>query len=715
MNWVIKIVLFSTLLFGVQNSYAQNYADKKHYLVDSLNLDVLSKSDVIIIDSSLNLYHSTTNDTSKINSLNLICESMMHADWGKYQIYQLEMIENFESDNNDESTKDFLIKAKASALNNIGYLHKIKGEIFEALDCYHKSLKIQEEIQDEVGASYTSINIGAIYLDQEELVKAEKIFQKSLKTHLKLDDKKGLGSVYYKIGQIHNKKLDYETGLEHFKKSLIYQKEAKYKQGISSAINNIGFCYDHLGQYDSALVYYLQGLDNDKSIGNLQGEGVTLNNIGGIYFSLGEIDKAKEYALKSMEIAEKINYPINKKYASNLLSKIYDNQSKNNDLSISKRLEYANKALEMNKLFVQMKDSLFNKEIKQKTFRQEAKYEYEKQKAIDDIENEKIVAVEKAKQEKQFVMIIVSVVSALLILILLIIIYRRLKLTRIQKIIIEETNEELNQTNEELAAQRDEIEMQKNQVVKVHQEIKDSINYAKRIQNAILPAQNLINQHLPNSFVLYKPKDIVAGDFYWQEVYNDKIYIAAADCTGHGVPGAMVSVICSNALTRTLLEEGVTDVGKILDRTREIVINRLAKSDDVKDGMDISLSCFDFSTMEMEWAGANNPLYLLRNKDISIIKGDKESIGYTDNSTTFTKHKVDLKKGDNIYLFTDGYSDQFGGEKGKKMGYKNFRNELLRISELTMDNQRIELELFFDKWKNEEEQVDDVCIIGVKV
>lgn len=286
------------------------------------------------------------------------------------------------------------------------------------------------------------------------------------------------------------------------------------------------------------------------------------------------------------------------------------------------------------------------------------------------------------------------------------------------------------------------LEDQKQQIESNHKEIQDSITYAKRIQTAILPSDALFKKHFPNSFIMYLPKDIVAGDFYWMTEMDGKVFLAAADCTGHGVPGAMVSVVCHGALNRSVREYGLRKPCEILDKTRQLVIDTFEQNEEnVKDGMDISLACFDFNNMKLEWAGANNPLYILRHSElkrseseesgklensdssipqndefsIEITKGDREPIGYTENPTPFTTHQFGLQKGDTVYLFTDGYADQFGGLEGKKIGYKLFRDKLVELSTLEMDQQKIELESFFTSWKGDEEQVDDVCVIGIPV
>lgn len=265
------------------------------------------------------------------------------------------------------------------------------------------------------------------------------------------------------------------------------------------------------------------------------------------------------------------------------------------------------------------------------------------------------------------------------------------------------------------------LKEQKDQIQEKNREIVDSINYAKRIQASILPPIEQFKEQL-DAFIMYKPKDIVAGDFYWMEKVDDIIYFAAADCTGHGVPGAMVSVVCSNALTKSLVEEGIREPAKILNRTRELVIERFTRSgEEIKDGMDISLCCLQPSNqsgiIQSQWAGANNPLWIIRkdSDQIEEIKADKQPIGKYDNSQAFTNHQVELHKGDSIYLFTDGYLDQFGGEKGKKFKSANLKKLFLKIRNSAMKAQFETVTQTFENWQGDHEQVDDVCVIGVRL
>ncbi len=252
------------------------------------------------------------------------------------------------------------------------------------------------------------------------------------------------------------------------------------------------------------------------------------------------------------------------------------------------------------------------------------------------------------------------------------------------------------------------------QLEEKNQEILKSITYAKRIQQAMLPPLHLIQENLINSFVLYKPKDIVAGDFYWMERKDELIFIAAGDCTGHGVPGAIVSVICSTALYRSVNEFDITDTGKILDKTRELVLNTFSKSDEeIKDGMDISLCSINTRTNAVCWSGANTNLIYIHREQIREIKAHKQPIGKTDQPTPFPTHHLQLEKGDKIYLITDGFADQFGGEKGKKYKRSHLEEFIKNIQHDSLEMQKEELETTFENWKKGVDQVDDVTIIGI--
>jgi len=247
--------------------------------------------------------------------------------------------------------------------------------------------------------------------------------------------------------------------------------------------------------------------------------------------------------------------------------------------------------------------------------------------------------------------------------------------------------------------------------------ITDSINYASRIQNAILPPIDIINSVFTNNFILYLPKDIVAGDFYWTIKTNTHFYFAVADCTGHGVPGAMLSVMCHNALNKTITVDELSQTNDILDKTKSIIIDTFdASNKDIYDGMDICLCSYNFKTKIIQFSGANNNLLQINNKkEIFEYKADRQSIGLSDNNKAFSVSNIKTNKGDCFYLYSDGYIDQFGGKKNKKLKLSKFKDLLVLNSCKSMDLQKKMILKYFKTWKGNAEQIDDVCVMGIKI
>jgi len=263
----------------------------------------------------------------------------------------------------------------------------------------------------------------------------------------------------------------------------------------------------------------------------------------------------------------------------------------------------------------------------------------------------------------------------------------------------------------------EELKNQKEMVEEKNREIVDSINYALRLQQAIIPSQAKVKEALPNSFVLFKPKDIVSGDFYWMNQTNDEVLIAAVDCTGHGVPGAMVSVVGANGLNRCVKEFNLTQPAQILDQLTELVKETFESAEDtVKDGMDGALCSINLKKRTVSYAGANNPLWIVKDKtgELIEIKANKQPIGEFEFKKPFTNHNIKLEPGDTIYIFSDGYVDQFGGPRGKKFKYKTLKQLLIDNRNLSMDDQKTLLNKTFEDWRKDIEQLDDVCVIGVR-
>lgn len=280
--------------------------------------------------------------------------------------------------------------------------------------------------------------------------------------------------------------------------------------------------------------------------------------------------------------------------------------------------------------------------------------------------------------------------------------------------------EKVRQRTAEVVAQKEEIDKQKEQIEEYFLQVTDSIKYAQKIQEAILPPEHYVRKLLPNSFIFYRPKDIVSGDFYWLGEAQGKAFFAAVDCTGHGVPGAFMSIVGYNQLKQAIITTGGSNPAEILDHLNQGVSETLHQKDEnstSKDGMDIAICSLDHKTLELEYAGAFNPLYLLRDGEIIQTKGDKFPIGsFLDGETpNFTNNKIQLQEGDQLYIFSDGYADQFGGPRGKKFMYKKFRDLLIANGDKDLSVQKDLLkETLFD-WMKDEEQVDDILVIGVRV
>jgi len=275
----------------------------------------------------------------------------------------------------------------------------------------------------------------------------------------------------------------------------------------------------------------------------------------------------------------------------------------------------------------------------------------------------------------------------------------------------------IQQSNKKLSRQKLLITEQNQTLEHKNKAIIDSIKYAKRIQNSILPRKKFVESELREYFISYLPKDIVSGDFYWVEKADNKLYFAVADCTGHGVPGAMVSIMCKGLLTQVVKEMKIKSPANILDITSSLLVNKMLDSDEenVNDGMDIALCSIDFTTMKLEYSGANNNLYLFRDGNIHVYRATKQPVGRYDYVMPFENHVIDVQKGDLVYLFSDGYADQFGGDNNKKFMSKRFRDLLISIASKDVIIQKEILEEEFHRWKGNNDQVDDVCVMGVRI
>jgi tetratricopeptide (TPR) repeat protein len=586
-------------------------------------------------------------------------------------------------------------------LGNIGSVYHNLSNYSKALDYYFKSLKLDEELGNKKGVAFDYVNIGVVYFDQSNYEKAKDYYLKSLKMAEEMNDSNLMAINLGNIGNIYGAQLDYTEALDYYFRALRYTEAMKDIQGVTINLGNIATIYKDLKKYDSAMNFYLRALKQAEDIGDKNSTALNLINIGLLYTITCRYESAEIYLKKALELSKKIGTLEYEKTNYRLLSRLD-----------SLRGNYRG-ALENFQWYIKMRDSIDNVELQKEQIRIETQYEFDKREAIAIAEQEKKEAIAAAENKKQAIVRNSLTGGFILMFLLALIIYKNYIRKQKDNLIITH---------------------QKFQVETKNREILDSINYAKRIQTAILPPVREIKKHLVDSFILYLPKDIVAGDFYWMDSPSTEesgqgaeVFIAACDCTGHGVPGAMVSVVCNNALNRAVNEFGERLPGKIFDKARELVLENFEKSDEeVKDGMDASLCALDIKNKKLLWAGANNPLWIIRKNspspeelglgaEVIEYKPDKQPIGKGYDNKPFTTHEISLQEGDIIYLFTDGYADQFGGEKGKKMTKARFREFVLSIAHQSMEQQREALLKFHDEYRGNEEQVDDICVIGVRV
>jgi tetratricopeptide (TPR) repeat protein len=626
----------------------------------------------------------------------------------------------------------------SDCLNNIGYIYSSMGDIPNAIDFHQKSLKVVEQIGDKRGISLSLNHLGTIYKDQGDIPKALDYYLKALKLSEELKNKFEIGQIMGNMANVYENQGDHALALEFYDKVIKLHEELNQKGAIALDLNNIGFIYIHQGYYEKAKVNFHKSLALYESIQDKAGMGYSLNNLGNIYSKLGNKDKAKEYflecikireeikekfglstalsnlsqlfisegnyneaykcAVKSMQIAKEIGFPLSQMKSASALKLIFQKQNKYKE------------AFEMYELEIKMRDSINNQETQKAAVKKQMQYTYEKKAAEIKAEQEKKDILVKDEQEKQ--KIIKYSISTGLVLVLFLALFILRGYRQKQK------------ANTLITQQKLEVENQKHYIEEKHKEITDSINYAERIQRSFIATKEILDSNLKDYFVLFKPKDVVSGDFYWaSKLSNGNFALATADSTGHGVPGAIMSL-----LNITSLEKAIETNSKpedILNSTRKTIIERLKKDGSEqggKDGMDASLTVYDFANNKLIVAAANNPVWIVRYENGSVtpsvveVKPDKMPVGKHDkDSISFTQQEIDLQTGDVVYTLTDGFPDQFGGEKGKKFMSKNLRELLAANAHLPMHEQKQLLEKTFSDWVGNLEQVDDVTIIGVRV
>ncbi len=640
---------------------------------------------------------------------------------------------------------------KASISNNLGILHRKKGRYDSALTYYMRSLEIKKELgKDPQALAGSYVNIGGVHYKIGAYREALSYFKKGLKKYREAGDSSRVVDVVNNIGTVLTDLGKHARALEKFRKALRSEKGEQGKRAANT-YNNIGRLYEDLQKadslsdrsarlkrrisekgagslLDSAIFYRRKALKIERAIDDLYGLTHTLIGLGKIASRKGDHQKALRHLHRSAEIADSLGIRPRYYRAQRQLSLTYAESGR------------YKKAFEHHREYSRVGDSIHTAQSQKKIAEMREKYEAEKKRRrIQELEKEK--ALSKARERRQWAIIYAAGSGLLIVLVLLYYIWTRLKLIRSQRDLIEEKKEEADRAFTKLREAHEDLQ-EKNR------EIGDSIQYASLIQEAILPSRPERERMLGEHALVFKPQATVSGDFYWCYESGGLCSWAAVDCTGHGVPGAFMSMIGTNLLDQAVMEKKETDPGRILDELRKGVAQKFGDRKR-RDGMDAALcTLFEKNGKKLlRFAGANNPLYLIRKgvgsdppqirtyregeptevqeerirpfrtgNDGLALKGDKQVVGYEEKEKApFTSLEFEVQEGDLLYVFSDGFADQFGGPNGKKFRYRSFQELLLEVSDRPLEEQSELLEKRFEEWRGDHEQVDDVLVLGVRI
>jgi serine phosphatase RsbU (regulator of sigma subunit) len=649
------------------------------------------------IDSLMGVINTTKDDSIKVAAWNNIGQEYIFVP--KKALETAEKMLDLSMIINDQRVKALCIR-KAG---NIYYKH-LNYE--KAVNCYMKSINLYEKSNDKVGLANCYNNLGNIYTSKGKLTNSMPDFDQAINYHtmslnlrMEINDVDNICNSYNNIGNAYSGKGDLEKALDYFFLAFKDYKAHKDNNGIDMVTMNLGDTHLAIAEktgkaeeFGKALEYYLDRVRAYKTYGPTSNHASVLSRIGKIYMIQGDLGQSLKYLNDANTIANKVHSIEIRMDVAELLAQAY---GKSGDYK---------KAFENYTIYNSLKDSVINEKTAGNIAQMQTMYETaQKDKEIDLLNKDKALnesELEKgrAESERQRILIFASIGALVFVFGLALLLYNR--------------NNIRKKANKELSAAYKKVEQANKQVT-------DSINYAKRIQDAILVPESDARNLLADFFVFFRPRDIVSGDFYWFSHHKNKTFFAVADCTGHGVPGAFMSMIGNTLLNEIVNHKNILEPGKILEALHDGVTHALHqdnKSDLLSqdDGMDISICVIDGSTGTISFAGANHSMYVVSNGTTTTIKGDIHSIGGSLGKTkrSFTSQTITAPAGSRIFMSTDGFYDQFGGEKGSK--FLTTRFEKL-ITEAASGDARNIIEKAFLGWKGNNEQIDDVLVAGFKV
>ena len=615
-----------------------------------------------------------------------------------------------------ETAKEINFKKGISrSYNSLGIAYYDQGSYDESIEYFLKALKIHEELGDKQNMTACYNNIGLIHQEQGSYDKAIEYLQKALAIHEERSDKRGMSICYFNIGNIFNKQGSYDKAIEYYNRALKQFEELGDKRAIANSTHNLGETYENLGFFNKAVEYLLRALRLYEEIGDKMGIAITDVSIANLNVSLADsvavtesqrlkyLNQAIAYGNKSIVNAKEMNLMPQIKGAAKILMTTYG------------KLGNYKKAMEFAGILITTQDSMFTEDKTRAIQEMSSKYETEKKQQQIEIQESQLIAKDaRIKQQKTFRNALIGGLGAIVIIVF-VIAYAYVQKRKDNKKISEQ-NDKILRINIDLKQLNETITRQKDEII-------SSINYARRIQSAILPPERYITELLKENFIFFKPKEIVSGDFYWITQVKNYIILASADCTGHGVPGAFMSMLGISYLNEIVQVMEITQANQILNELRKQIILSLRQSGEKtepKDGMDIALCVIDNEKRIMQYSGANNPLYIINNNNgeslLREIKGDPMPVGVTISSEgLFTNHEIKLENGDTFYIFSDGFIDQSGGDKGQRFTSKRFKNMLLDIHNQPLVEQKEIIERNLKNWMGVNAQRDDILVIGARV
>lgn len=631
------------------------------------------------IDSLKTVLKTTSVDTQRVKLLTSIAK--------KFRLENMDSSYSYATQAVELAKKCGDIKGKLVAQMYQGLAKYFMGKPDEALKLYFDALSEAEKIKLDGYIPQLLTNIGIAYEHQLKLKEALDIHHKALAIFISQKDEKGMSLSYSNIAAVYYHMKDYKQALNYYMKTKEIVEKFGNKEALAGQYNNLGNVYSDLKDYDKALDFYFKSLALKKELGNRGGAAISIGNIGSVYCDKKDYVNGLKYCNEAVEVCKEVG-------STDLLKDVYFTLT-----TCYEGMKNYQKAYEYMKLYSDLKDTIYNAESGQAMAEMDIKFKSaEKDKAllVKDLE----IKEQLSKHKQQQIIVVSLCVGLLLAFLALFFIFKGYK--------------DKQKAHTLIAHQKELVEEKQKEII-------DSIQYAKRIQSALLTSNQYISKIFPEHFIFYRPKDIVSGDFYWILQHKHETYIALADCTGHGVPGAFMSVLGINFLNEIIIEKNISSPAQILNTLRDEIIRALnpeGSVDESKDGMDMVLCKYNAQSMLLTYAAANNSLYVYHNAEniLQEYKPDKMPVGkQAEVLKDFSEHTIQLKKEDIIFCFTDGYADQFGGSKGKKFKYKQLEEILLNNHSAGMKQQKEVLEKSFDAWKANLEQVDDVLLIGIRI